>query len=216
MGCILVESDNVVDAAQSAQNLNAILQGIDGPVGTFQALHALIRIDANDENVAIFFRLVQVSYMTAVENVKAPVCEDHFETLVPVSCDAGCQQKGIGEDLFFSGKISEQFFHKTGGCAVLLHDDGCCCGGNFGGGWSRSAGCQGQGEGSYESVASARGSDIRGWAGVGAVQRAVAFKNQGAIPIKGYRSDLGVGDFQDAVAVANDLIDAAVKIVELG
>jgi hypothetical protein len=29
--------------------------------------------------------------MTAVENVKAPVCEDHFETLVPVSCDAGCQ-----------------------------------------------------------------------------------------------------------------------------
>src|SRR3954469_5702477 len=88
----------MVDAAQGGEYLDAVLQVVDWPARTFEPADAVIRVDADDEQVAQRLGTVQVGDRAPVQDVEAAVGEHDPPSLLAVKVEAA-QEAVEGTDV---------------------------------------------------------------------------------------------------------------------
>ena len=70
------EHDDMVDAAQGRQHHRAICLPYDRALGTLEASHAWIAVDANNQHVSLRGGFLEVGDVTHMEQIEASVCEN--------------------------------------------------------------------------------------------------------------------------------------------
>ena len=72
----LVEEHNVVDGTESSKELRAGLLIEDGAAGSLKCANAAIRIDADDEDIALSASALQIADVSDVERIETTVSKD--------------------------------------------------------------------------------------------------------------------------------------------
>ena len=77
----LVKNDNVVYSTQRRNKRYAFLFIQDGPARILDQAHGCIAVDRNNQHIAQSTRALQISQMSDMENVEAPICKHNFLSL---------------------------------------------------------------------------------------------------------------------------------------
>ena len=77
---VVVENQHVIDAFECSEHPRAVVFRDHGAIGAFQAVHAEVAVDCDDEHVTYFGRFLQQCDMTDMEQVEATVGEDDRAT----------------------------------------------------------------------------------------------------------------------------------------